>query len=133
MDTAVYATHEWGQQFPALDDDGIRRFAKEIGDHNPIHHDNEAAQAAGLKGIVAPGVMILGLVSATIAGFKPGTLICSLEMKFKRPLYAGFAPSVTCKVVENLEGGKMKVAITVSNGEKPVLIGSCVLKVPAAA
>lgn len=125
-------TQKWGKVFPTIEEATIRRFASVIDDRNPIHHNESAAQEAGFQGIVAPGVMTLGFLSATIAEMQPGVIICEInKVKFKRPLYAGVAPTVECIVLEALEGGRVRVEFAVSNGQKTVLTGECTLKLPA--
>ena len=48
--------------YPAREEIGraaIRYFALALGDDNPIHHDDEAARAAGHGGIVAPPTFVV--------------------------------------------------------------------------
>jgi acyl dehydratase len=51
-------TSKVGQSFePAefeVDADRIRQYAEAVGEDNPIHHDPEAAKAAGFRDVVAP-------------------------------------------------------------------------------
>jgi acyl dehydratase len=37
-----------------VDADRIRQYADAVGEDNPVHHDSEAAKAAGFRDIVAP-------------------------------------------------------------------------------
>ena len=47
-----------GKKFPAFEyevgREKIREYANAVGESNPIHHDREAAQAAGFRDVVAP-------------------------------------------------------------------------------
>ena len=47
-----------GKKFPAYEyevgREKIREYANAVGETNPIHHDREAAQAAGFRNVVAP-------------------------------------------------------------------------------
>lgn len=47
-----------GKQWPAVEyevgREKIREYANAVGETNPIHHDPEAARAAGYPGVVAP-------------------------------------------------------------------------------
>jgi len=90
----------WERHFPAMIEDDIRAFSLSIGDHNPIHHDNEAAKAIGLSGIVAPGVRIIGFASSAIAEKLPGAMVRKLSIQFIKPLYAGISPTVLCTVLK---------------------------------
>ena len=120
---------DWGAVFPIVSEADIRSFATHINDTNPVHHDNEAAQKAGLHGIIAPGVMTIGFVSSAIATKIPGSQVCRLEMKFSAPLYAGSTPSVFC-AISGHSGQLAKVAVTVKNGFEVIATGSCVILLP---
>jgi len=50
----------------------IAAYAEASGDHNPIHLDDEAARSVGLPGVIAHGMLQMGLL-ARVAG-EPGRL-----------------------------------------------------------
>jgi acyl dehydratase len=119
----------WRKSFAVRDDETIRAFARSIKDENPVHQDHGAAQALGLSGIIAPGVMIIGFISSTIAEAMPGVLIMDLNLKFRRPLYAQSFPTVQCTVT----GCAKRLAILeikVDDGTKTVVKGTCSLVLP---
>src|SRR3990167_2063358 len=70
---------EWAKEFPPASEEAIRGFAASIGDNNPIHHDNIAAINGGLRKIVAPGLMVMGFLSAAIAEENPGVMISEIN------------------------------------------------------
>ncbi len=119
----------WSKDFPVVENGGIRNFAQLIEDTNPIHSDHDEAKKIGLLGIIAPGVMIIGFASSTIADEVPGAKICRLEMEFKSPLYAGSQPFVSC-IVLNQKKRIAKIAIMIKNGCEIVAKGSCLLLLP---
>jgi acyl dehydratase len=41
----------------------LKAYAQASGDHNPIHLDDKAAQAIGLTGVIAHGMLIAGLIN----------------------------------------------------------------------
>ena len=47
-----------GKQYPAFEyevgREKIREYANAVGESSPVHHDPEAARAAGFRGVVAP-------------------------------------------------------------------------------
>ena len=47
-----------GKQYPPFEyevgREKIREYANAVGESNPVHHDPEAARAAGFRGVVAP-------------------------------------------------------------------------------
>lgn len=116
----------WEKEFPRLGEDDIKRFATAIGDHNPIHHSLAGAVTQGLLGIVAPGVMLIGYASSTIAEEFPCVLIREIQLKFKKPLYAGALPVVFC-AMSRKRGLLMDVHIDIRNGAEILAHGSCTL------
>lgn len=129
MDTANCIHSTWEKEFPLLKEAGIREFATRINDYNPIHHDNAAARAAGLQGIIATGVQMVGFISATIAEEVPGAMISHMDLKFRRPLYAGSLPSVQC-IVDTLRMGVAEISITLCDRSQVMVLGHCTLKMP---
>jgi 3-hydroxybutyryl-CoA dehydratase len=71
----------------------ILRFADFTGDHNPVHIDRAAAQAAGFDDIIAHGMLVMSLATglATGLGFTKDTVIFRgfTEWSFRRPVYPG--------------------------------------------
>ena len=118
----------WKRPFFTGDDTEIREFAERIGDTNPIHHDSEAARKAGLPGIIAPGVMIIGFVSALIAENIPGVMVLKMEMEFQKSVGAGTVILVSCSILKKKRFGMGTIAIT-HHGEA-VAKGSCTLLLP---
>lgn len=132
MDT--WTNRAWERQFPTLTAPDIREFAAAIGDFNPIHHDDAAAQAKGFDSLIAPGVRTIAFISAAIAEEVPGAIIKGVDLDFKRPLYPGTAPLVKCLVVGTREAGQKVIAsvqVFVS-GAKLLLSGSCEIVLPTA-
>lgn len=107
----------------------IRKFAANIGDWNPLHHDRTEARNAGLRDIIAPGVMVVGFVSATIAREIPRVMIAELNLKFRRPLYSDSRPAVLC-AVSSRKNRIAFVTITIKNGPDVIAEGSCTLLLP---
>jgi acyl dehydratase len=52
-----------GKKFPAYEyevgREKIREYANAVGETDPIHHDREAAQAAGFRDVVAPPMFVV--------------------------------------------------------------------------
>lgn len=46
--------------------DQIAAYAGASGDRNPIHLDDEFARAVGLPGVIAHGMLVMGLMASTI-------------------------------------------------------------------
>src|SRR4051794_29643011 len=64
-----------GKEWPAVDyevgREKIREYANAVGEANPVHHDPEAARAAGFRNVVAPPMFCV-VYSAPAVG--PGIL-----------------------------------------------------------
>jgi acyl dehydratase len=96
----------------------IAAYAEASGDHNPIHLDGDVARSVGLPGIIAHGMLqmgILGCVAAEAAG-GPGHL---------RRLYCRFAGMVAPGDIVTFaaeEAGPGKLALSAINQRgEPVL------------
>lgn len=44
----------------------IAAYAEASGDHNPIHLDDEFARSVGLPGVIAHGMLLMGLMASTV-------------------------------------------------------------------
>ncbi len=77
----------------------VHEFANAIGAEDPLHHDAEAARAAGLPGVVAPPTFSAAAAFFPEPGGAGGLGIQGLDMRFvlhggqeleyERPLFAG--------------------------------------------
>ncbi len=56
-------TSKVGKEYPAFEyevgREKIREYANAVGEDNPVHHDREAAQAAGFRDVVAPPMFVV--------------------------------------------------------------------------
>jgi len=123
----------WERVCSVKDEAVIKAFARFINDNNPIHHDHEAAVAAGFLGIIAPAVMLEGFISSAIGNRIPGAALRRKELEFLWPLYAGTTPVVKCTIVK-ARGRIAHIEVQVKNMEaiQEVILaqGLYVLSVP---
>jgi acyl dehydratase len=79
-----------GKEWPAVDyevgREKIREYANAVGESNPVHHDPEAAKAAGFRGVVAPPMFAV-VYSAPAMG--PAVLDPELGINFATLLHGG--------------------------------------------
>jgi len=98
----------------------IRKFAEAIGDEDPIYYDEEAAQAAGLKTIVAPPTFLCTFRAQELPDLKIAfgrvRLNGGNEYEYHQPVYAGDTITVTAQYADVTERtgrtGKMVFVFT---------------------
>jgi acyl dehydratase len=98
----------------------IRKFADAIGDEDPIYYDEQAAQAAGFKTIIAPPTFLCIFRPQELPDlniqFGRVRLNGGNEYEYYQPLYAGDTITVTAKYADVNERtgrtGKMVFVIT---------------------
>lgn len=104
--------------------DQARRYADVSEDHNPIHLDTAAAQAAGLKGCVLHGLCTMAfaerVVVAAACANEPRRLR-RLKVRFSRPVYLG--DTLTCSIWElETRGGSRTLGLEVRTQEGSVVL-----------
>ena len=126
------AGYSWKEEFYFGSNFTICEFANMIQDTNPIHHRTDAARKMGFRDIIAPGVMVMGVVSSTIAKELPCTQVRKLSIKFMNPVYAGNKILVRCTVIKE-KGLIVEVAVNIRNttyNYSIVAQGSCTIILP---
>lgn len=81
-------------------DEMIQAFANIMDDFNPIHVDDSYAASTSFGQRIAHGMIVAGLVSATLANDLPGpgTVYLGQTLKFKAPVYPGETITATVEV-----------------------------------
>jgi meromycolic acid (3R)-3-hydroxyacyl-[acyl-carrier protein] dehydratase HadB len=68
----------------------VRAYAEASGDHNPLHHDETVARAAGFPAIVAHGMYTMGhLASAIVAWVGDEASLAAMRVQFRAPVFVG--------------------------------------------
>jgi acyl dehydratase len=62
----------------------IREYAFAVGEHNPVHHDREAAKSAGYRNVVAPPMFAVVYSTGSVA---PAILDPEVGINFARMLH----------------------------------------------
>jgi acyl dehydratase len=85
-------------QSKTITDDDIHAFADLVGDHNPVHLDDDYAQTTRFGRRIAHGMLSASLLSAVLANQLPGegTVYLSQTLKFVAPVFPG--DTVTARV-----------------------------------
>ncbi|HET9782043.1 MAG TPA: MaoC/PaaZ C-terminal domain-containing protein [Candidatus Dormibacteraeota bacterium] len=96
----------------------IAAYAEAGGDHNPIHLDDEFARSVGLPGVIAHGLLQMGLLAVVAAEAAGGpSHLRSLSCRFAGMVVPG--DTVTFKA-EPAAAGKLELTAVNQRGE-PVL------------
>ena len=120
----------------ALTRDSLVRYAGASGDFNPIHYRDDVAAAVGLPGVLAHGMLTMGLAVQPVIDWlgDPGRVL-DYQVKFTRPVVVdpetGAVVSVLAKVGA-IEDDVVRVDLTVTAGEQTVLGKAQVRVRPAA-
>lgn len=124
-------TLTFGQELPAkefkITRDSLVRYAGASGDFNPIHYRDDFAQAVGLPGVLAHGMLTMGLAVQVVVDFIGDSgKVLDYQVRFTKPVLVdaqqGATVSVSAKVVEIAEDGKSaRIDLTAVASELTVL------------
>ncbi|MGD8904001.1 MAG: MaoC family dehydratase [Anaerolineae bacterium] len=94
VDIAARADFYVGQQASltkTVTDADVTTFANLVGDHNPIHTDDEYARKSRFGKRLAHGVFTGGLISAVLGNHLPGPgcIYLSQQLEFLAPVFIG--------------------------------------------
>jgi acyl dehydratase len=107
--------------------DSLVRYAGASGDFNPIHYRDDFAQAVGLPGVLAHGMLTMGLAVQVVVDFVGDSgKILDYQVRFTKPVLVdakeGATVTVSAKVSEISEDGKSaRIDLTAVASELTVL------------
>ncbi|PRY43513.1 MaoC family dehydratase [Umezawaea tangerina] len=106
------------------------RYAGASLDFNPIHWNERFAQEVGLPGVIAHGMLTMGMAVRVVTAWTgdPGAVL-EYGVRFGRPVPVpdnaeGALVEVSAKVAKVLDDGTFKIAITAAFEGKSVLGGA---------
>ncbi|MFY9714350.1 MAG: MaoC/PaaZ C-terminal domain-containing protein [Microbacterium sp.] len=83
--------------------ESLVRYAGASGDFNPIHYRDDVAASVGLPGVLAHGMLTMGIGSSVVlAALEPGARILDYGVRFTKPV-----------VVDPVDGADVHVLATV--------------------
>lgn len=106
--------------------DSLVRYAGASGDFNPIHYRDDAAAAAGLPGVLAHGMLTMGLAVQPVVDWLAGDSgrVLDYQVRFTRPVVVdpetGADVHVAAKV-GLIDGDAARIDLTVTFGDQTVL------------
>lgn len=107
--------------------DSLVRYAGASGDFNPIHYRDDIAQSVGLPGVLAHGMLTMGLaVQPVIDWVQDSAKILDYGVRFTKPVVVpatGVATLTVTAIIAQLdeEASKARVDLTCSFEENNVL------------
>ena len=99
-------------------------YAEASGDPNPIHQDEDVARSVGLPGVIAHGMLTLGLAGRAVAAWTEGAEVVELGCKFTNPVVVpadGAVEVVVSGTVKKVEDGLATLALEVTCNDVKVL------------
>jgi acyl dehydratase len=109
----------------ALDRGALVRYAGASGDFNPIHYRDDVAASVGLPGVLAHGMLTMGLAVQPVVDWvgDPGR-VSDYQVRFTRPVVVdaadGAVVTVTAKV-GRIDEAAARIDLTVTFGGETVL------------
>ena len=111
----------------SLTRDSLVRYAGASGDFNPIHYRDDVAQSVGLSGVLAHGMLTMGLAVQPVVDWAgdPARVV-DYQVRFTRPVFvdatAGALVGVVAKVgALDVESGVARIDLTVTFNGATVL------------
>ena len=118
----------------ALDRGSLVRYAGASGDFNPIHYRDDVAASVGLPGVLAHGMLTMGLAVQPVVAWleslaepgRPPGRVTDYQVRFTRPVVvdpeAGAEVVVSAKLAQlDEEAGTGRVDLTVTAAGQTVL------------
>jgi acyl dehydratase len=107
-------------------------YAGASGDFNPMHHDEVAAQAAGLPSVFGHGMFSAGLLATAVTNYVGIGNLTSYRVRFTKQTWPGEKLSTTVAVTEKRPGNEivLECALVNENGEAKIQ-GEAVAVLPA--
>jgi acyl dehydratase len=83
------------------------------GDHNPIHVDSDFAQRAGMKDVLAHGMLSMAFMGRLVTSLVPQARVISLGARFQGMTWVGDEITVSGRVVE-IDRERRRVSVDLS-------------------
>jgi len=103
---------EPGDELPPLEKEPVTeiqlvRYAGASGDFNPIHTVDAVAKKAGLEGVIAHGMLVMGFAAQAVTRWVPNKNLKKLRARFVSMTRPGDVITITGKVLtKGIQDGK---------------------------
>jgi len=112
------------------------RYAGASGDFNPIHYRDDIAQQVGLEGVLAHGMLTMGLAIAPVLTWLGGEgTVASYQVRFTKPVYvpsegsAGLTSVAKVTQVSGDESSLVTLTLTVTADAGQTVLGKALVVV----
>lgn len=103
------------------------KYAGASGDFNRIHFDQPFALEAGLKGVIAHGMLTMGFAASCLSeAIGPQVFLKRISARFLSPVWVGDTVDVTATIGETTGDGDTQVELEARVGDVTVLRGKAV-------
>ncbi len=113
-----------------LSRDSLVRYAGASGDFNPIHYRDDVAMSVGLEGVLAHGMLTMGLAAGPItAWLGERGFVSGYQVRFTKPVYVPAEGTVTVSVQASLSKvdepteGSATLSLAVSTQDGSTVLG----------
>ena len=139
VDLAVFDKgDEVARETFTLTRDHLVRYAGASGDFNPIHYRDDVAQQVGLEGVLAHGMLTMGLAVTPILTWlgESGT-VRSYQVRFTKPVYVPADEGVTLTSVATVmkpleaQSGELALSLSVKTEAGDTVLGKAQVVVAA--
>ena len=112
---------------PPITRSQLAKYAEASGDHNPIHTTDEAAEEAGLPGVIAHGMLTAAMMGLLFSPYLEHGYVKELRARFSGMVYPGDELTVgghVTGVEEGTEGCLYAFDVYAKKGEDTVASGT---------
>lgn len=106
--------------------DSLVRYAGASGDFNPIHYRDDVAAAVGLPGVLAHGMLTMGIASSVVLSALPAdTRVIEYGVRFTKPVVVDAETGADVHVVAKVgavDETAARIDLTVKAAETTVLV-----------
>ena len=113
-----------------LSRDSLVRYAGASGDFNPIHYREDVAKSVGLEGVLAHGMLTMGVAVAPVSAWLGDRgFVSSYQVRFTKPVYVPaegavrIAVSVSLAKVDEPTAGSATLALSVTTQDGTTVLG----------
>lgn len=107
---------------PPITDERVTLYAEAVGDHNPVHFDEEFARSAGLPTTVVHGPFTTALVIDAIVATVGQEALRNFDVRLRAPVFRGDALTVRTKdygvEVRNQSDAIVATAVVILDGDE---------------